>query len=136
MTEPAMFTHTDAEGDSLVIRDGGERGALVDLLNGPDTYGAYVNADEAPEVALALLKTAGIEPSEDGNPLEAAAYFLAEAVAELAEAMKEADDAELEAEALALFNAATESNYAYFPLDLVRNTWLRTARKARELHSN
>lgn len=135
MTEPAMFTHTDAEGDSLVIRDGGERGALVDMVNVDGNDGVYVNADEAPEVALALLKTSGIEPNEDGTPLEVAALFLAEAVAELNEALKEDEEA-LEAEALALFNAATDARWIDFPFTLVRETWIKAARRARELHSN
>lgn len=131
MIEPAMFTHTDAEGDALVIRDGGSRGALVDMVNVDGNDGVYVNADEAPEVALALLKTAGIEPNEDGNPLEVAALFLAQAVAELAEALEESG---LEDEALALLRAATGEHFVELP-GMAREFWLNAARKARELHA-
>ncbi|UIW13470.1 hypothetical protein SEA_AMYEV_55 [Arthrobacter phage Amyev] len=128
-----MFTFTDADGDSLLV-DEIRHGDGVWLRN-PGDSAVHITREEAPAVALAILDAAGYVPRFPGNgqiaegKLYAAAALLQEGV------LEEAEAPEIEREALALLNAAADSRYADFPNDHVREFWLRTARKAREIHS-
>lgn len=126
------FTHTDGYGDSLTVESGHHDGAAVRSEHG---NAVFVSREEAPAVALAILDAVGLAPRFPGNgqiaegKLYAAAALLQEAV------LEEAEAPELEREALALLNAATDSCYADFPNETVREVWLRAARRAREIHS-
>lgn len=127
------FTHTDGYGDSLTVEADAHNGAAVRSEHG---NAVYVSREEAPAVALAVLDAVGLVPRFPGNgqiaegKLYAAAALLQESV------LEEAEAPELDREALALLNAATESGYADFPNETVRECWLRAARAARQIHSS
>lgn len=126
------FMHTDGYGDSLTVEADAHNGAAVRSEHG---NAVYVSREEAPAVALAVLDAVGLAPRFPGNgqiaegKVYAAAALLQEAV------LEEAEAPEIEREALALLNAATESAYEGFPNESVRECWTRAARAARELHS-
>ncbi|QIN94452.1 hypothetical protein SEA_LEGO_52 [Arthrobacter phage Lego] len=127
------FTHTDSYGDSLVV-ESDSNGAAVSSENG---NAVYVPKDDAPAVALAVLTAAGWE----GRALtperpEAAAYVLQRHVEDAAAVKAKAEaEANLAKEALYLLNAACDTCFVDFPNETVRETWLRAARRAREIHS-
>ncbi|QOP65111.1 hypothetical protein PQE12_gp51 [Arthrobacter phage Adumb2043] len=128
------FTHTDDDGDSIEIESDPDHARAV--VSSEDGRAVYVPKDDAPAVALAILTAAGITAKSAGGYDERAAWLL-NRVAESRAAEKAAKEAEakLEAEALALLNAATDSCYTAFAHDAIRDTWLRAARRARELHN-
>lgn len=115
------YRYTDSDGDDLLVQPHTSGGAH---LSAPD--GIFIPKAEAPAAALAILEAAGWRGVPiSTNDVEKAAYLL-----EIA-----AQDEELAQEALALLNAATDSCYADFPNETVRECWLRAARRAREIHS-
>ncbi|QXO14588.1 hypothetical protein SEA_KAYLISSA_54 [Arthrobacter phage Kaylissa] len=128
------FTHTDDHGDSLSIESDPDHTRAV--VSSEDGRAVYVPKDDAPAVAHAILTAAGITANPSGEYHERAVWLL-NRVAESHAAEKAAKEAEakLEAEALALLNAATDSCYTDFAHDAIRETWLRAARRAREIHS-
>lgn len=118
------FAYVDKDGDELGIEPAFDPsfGAFVKTTED----GVYVAKEDAPAAALAILKAAGWRGAPvSTNDVEKAAYLLEVA----------AQDEELAQEALALLNAATDSCYVAFPNETIRETWLRAARRARELHS-
>ncbi|UIW13236.1 hypothetical protein SEA_WARDA_54 [Arthrobacter phage Warda] len=131
------FTHTDKDGDRVHVTADDRYGALVEVTqSSPYTYGSYVPKDDAPAVALAILTAAGITASSLGGYDERAVWLLDRlATTRAAEKAKADAEAKLAEEALALLNAATDSCYADFPNETIRETWLRAARRARELHN-
>lgn len=130
------FRHTDHDGDELQIVSSAieSNGASVRSEHG---NAVYVSRDEAPAVALAILEAAGWESRIDSHlNAEAAVYALRRHVEHAAAVKAKADEeAKLAQEALYLLNAACDTCYVDFPNETVRETWLRAARRAREIHS-
>ncbi|AYN59138.1 hypothetical protein HOU52_gp53 [Arthrobacter phage Yang] len=124
-----MFTYTDADGDKLNVQTSGGHKDTAWVRN-PGDSAVHVSKADAPAVALAILEAAGWEAKVASTVgAEEAVYALREHVRDTAQ------EAELAAEALALLNAATDSCYADFPNETVREVWRRAARRAREIHS-
>lgn len=104
----------------------------------PDETGRAIDLapSDAPALALAILEVAGIAESSDAG---VAAEYLRAHMAEQERATAEAkEQAELEAEALKLFNAWRKSCNLMIveDWDIVpsfRSEWLAVARKAREI---
>lgn len=133
------YSYTDKDGDEIGVEPAynPSLGAFVKTTED----GVYVAKDAAPAVALAILEAAGWEPEPLGTHVPRA-FFLLKAHGELeerkkrsAEAARKAEEAKLTEEALALLNAATDSCYTALPNETIRETWLRAARRARELYS-
>ncbi|QGZ17353.1 hypothetical protein SEA_POWERPUFF_55 [Arthrobacter phage Powerpuff] len=133
------FTHVDDHGDALAIESDPDHARAV--VSSEDGRAVYVPKDDAPAVALAILTAAGWEPEPLGTHVPRAVFLLKahgeqeERKKRYAEAARKAEEAKLTEEALALLNAATDSCYTDFAHDAIRETWLRAARRARELHS-
>ncbi|WGH20342.1 hypothetical protein SEA_MAGUCO_50 [Arthrobacter phage MaGuCo] len=98
-------TFTDRDGDDLRVETAGpaEFGAYIKT---PDD-GAYASRDDAPAVALAILRAAGFTDRTGGG--NETPYFVARAVRNLTSyAANQARQAEAEAEKLAADKAAAE----------------------------
>lgn len=113
MSETVSVTFTDMDGDRTTIKTGypAENGALVKVL-GPG--GAYITKEEAPAAALAILKAAGYDPEAirpgDTDALGHGILSLAKHIREQEEATAKAkEEAELDAKALAAWNAYREA---------------------------
>ncbi|UIW13536.1 hypothetical protein PQD80_gp52 [Arthrobacter phage Lizalica] len=129
------FTHVDDHGDALSIESDPDHAHAV--VSSEDGRAVYVPKDDAPAVALAILTAAGITADAAGEKDERAVWLLDRAAtARAAEKAAKEAEAKLTEEALALLNAATDSCYTEFAHDAIRDTWLRAARRARELHNN
>lgn len=129
MNTAPRYEFTDADGDRILIQN--RHRTVPDEAHVAAKDGVFIPRDEAPAAALALLEAAGWTTGPHG---------FAKAVEILRDGVKAREErkltaAKLDAEALKLFNAATESGFREFPNDTVRETWRRAARRARELHS-
>lgn len=134
MPRTPRHMHTDPDGDLLSITSAytGSNGAYLRTEEvGGDTVGVYVSKDAAPAVALAILEASGWTTGPHGYAQ--AVSLLKEGVTASKERAKVAE--QIEAEALKLCNAATQSGYTAFPNDSMKRTWVRAARRARELHA-
>lgn len=137
------LTITDFDGDTLTIaqaprigeaRDGG---ALVHVKPSPDgvgsSIGVFVSREEAPEVALAILKAAGYSDSSHSGPVESAVASLASI------GKKKEAAAKLDAHALELYNAGARriGDYAIESLDEIPEEhaegWRAVVKHARKL---
>ena len=108
---------------------------------------ATIEASKEAEQALAVLEAAGVEAVhrdyefyDDGSPehLEAVMYFLKQYIEARERATAEAkEQAELEAEALELFNAFNhDQKLSHISEAGYPERWLAVARKAREMKRN
>ncbi|CCQ44337.1 hypothetical protein ARTSIC4J27_261 [Pseudarthrobacter siccitolerans] len=144
MNPNQVFTHVDEDGDWLTVEhqmtDSGEPVAELDT---DANRTVYVTREDAPNVALAILKAAGWEADALGNPVNHAVRGLAKYIEDRNEA-KEAEALEalrletekLDGEALALLNAATGEHFKALPeTHNVAKFWRAAAIKAREIHS-
>ncbi|WVX88042.1 hypothetical protein SEA_TFORTROY_54 [Arthrobacter phage TforTroy] len=133
------FAVADKDGDEIGVEPAYDPslGAFVKTTED----GVFVAKEDAPAVALAILKAAGHTADPMGVAVPRAVYLLATHEERIAKDKEEAaraakaDEEKLAAEALDLFNATTEHNFADFPNGAVRDVWLRAARRAREIHS-
>lgn len=150
----SVYTHTDADGDRLEIEDESAYGrAEVTARNkDDDAVTIYVSKEDAPRVALELLKAAG-HKEDDRHPdsygitmtslklkIQRAEERKARAAEEAKKAEEEAtakaaEDAKLDAEALKLYRAATSAPFSSFLTTTARNTWRQAALEARKIHA-
>jgi hypothetical protein len=101
------FVHTDADDDFLEISPAPKtgiafavEGALVRTYdNDPGSLGVFVAKEDAPEVALAILRAAGYGDCSHSGPVESALASLASI------GKKKEAAAKLDADALELLNA-------------------------------
>lgn len=134
------FTLTVFDGDALEIseapRIGGARdgGALIETKpSAGGTIGTFVSREEAPEVALAILKAAGYSDSSHSGPVESAVASLASI------GKKKEAAAKLDADALELYNAGARriGDYAIDSLDelpeVVAEGWRAVVKHSRKL---
>jgi hypothetical protein len=87
-----VFTHKDADGDRLEMTDYGPEAAVVVAVTGStrERVGVHVAKDDAPRVALELLRAAGIAPATPterawGKAVTGGPAHIADIVAELAD---------------------------------------------------
>jgi hypothetical protein len=145
-----QYLHTDLEGDTAkVLKSFTTLDAA--FIHTPNRA-ALVTKDEAPALALALLELSGWESDHNGGPMAHALSNLAKhlkneearkAEEEARKAAEAADAAALEEEAVALANVfraglrqgAARTSLAEMPNPKARETWLKIAKAARELHA-
>lgn len=127
-------------GSSIQVHDNGE-GVFIGLLREDSiTRGTTLSKSDAPALALAVLEAAGVAESSDAG---VAANYLRLHISEQERAKAEArEQAELEAEALELFNTRQKAiygdactTYKEFATDNAKQTWLAVARRAREMRA-
>lgn len=127
------YSYADKDGDLLQVRTAEAQDGAPAYVATPRS-GAYVARQDAPAVALAILKAAGIEPSQAAavDSPAFAANVLARAVAAL---QKDAEEAKLDAEALELWKAGIPSRAFDDRVPLGwREGYREIARAARKLH--
>lgn len=143
--ELPVFKHRDADGDSLHVAPAshsfGAQGPGEAAYVTAGRSGTFVAKDDAPAVAVAILKAAGHTGDSGGDRVAHAIRNLERELAERAEKEAAAADArKLDAEALELYRAAAviPSLAVTDPARLTPealNRWRRVARKARTLNA-
>ena len=143
-------TFISASTDRVLVVEGYHGAPYLEIVDGGGDMKSFrLDKSDAPAVALAILEAAGVEP--DREPLECQ-VSLGTIVADLqgtiqyAEALASAnrEQAELEAEALELFNTLQTEIHGNlgpnwvpvteFPNIETKRKWLAVARKSRELN--
>jgi hypothetical protein len=135
-----FFTHEDEDGDQIFVGDlTQDRASIV------TTDTVYVDKEDAPALALAILRSTGWDTQfvEDMNAaIENEKARLAQIEADIDRAIAAAEAAQLDYEALTLLNAAIAASgrepfasLAATQSSSTRDFWRAAARKARELHS-
>lgn len=139
-TQQRTFTHTDADGDWIkicpAITTGRSRAVLKSY-----SPSIYVTTDDAPRVAVELLKAAGWKPTLLGTAIDAKMSKALELLSEVAEHFEEkereaAEYDELKAEALKLYNIFNDRpSDSEWPIRVPEmGRWVETAKMARVLH--
>lgn len=129
---PAMtlLNHIDAEGDELRIDPYDENVALVRATESAVDASVYVDHDAAPAVALAILEAAGWT-RHDGD--------VGEAIENLDSYVHPEEDERIDAEALAMLNAAFTSR-GMEPVhalpEQIADFWRAAAYAARTIHAH
>lgn len=144
-----FFTHEDEDGDQIFVGD-----LAPDRASIATTDTVYVDKEDAPALALALLRSAGWDSTDPdvaafaqfvddvNTAIEHEKFRLAQIEADIDRQIAAAEAAQLDYEALTLLNAAIAASgrEPFASLEATqssstRDFWRAAARKAREIHS-
>jgi hypothetical protein len=137
------YIYTDQDGDRLMIAppiSASKVGcATVSMVESPTVF---VNKEDAPRVAAELLRAAGWQGYSvvmvggvvESNVGMAIDYLEAAASDFDRRKHEQAEQAELEAEALKLYNTVQGRTCTDFPVGMAYGPWVEAAKVARQMH--